>query len=212
MATEAQIAANRRNAALSTGPKSLQGKGKSRENALRHGLRATQVVALGEDGDDFAAYHAELSEALLPQDAFEAALVRRLALLSWRLDRLCRIEAAYLNADADYRARHGDGKPDAHNWPFQMPDFARYEASLDRAFKRTLTMLEQHQAARRRDALAVDTSAPPPGAVPGEGAAQNVFLPNEPNFGAPLPSPHPLADPSAPSGAGRGDTIQRESG
>jgi hypothetical protein len=38
MATEKQIAANRRNAARSTGPRTTLGKGRSRMNALRHGL------------------------------------------------------------------------------------------------------------------------------------------------------------------------------
>lgn len=38
MATDKQIAANRRNAARSTGPRSLRGKAKSRMNAFRHGL------------------------------------------------------------------------------------------------------------------------------------------------------------------------------
>ncbi len=44
MATEKQIEANKRNAALSTGPKSEQGKAQSRANALTHGLTAKIVV------------------------------------------------------------------------------------------------------------------------------------------------------------------------
>jgi hypothetical protein len=38
MASERQIAANRRNAKKSTGPRSAGGKARSRRNALRHGL------------------------------------------------------------------------------------------------------------------------------------------------------------------------------
>ena len=38
MATERQIEANRRNAKLSSGPSSLEGKSRSRLNATKHGL------------------------------------------------------------------------------------------------------------------------------------------------------------------------------
>lgn len=50
MASERQIAANRRNAAKSTGPRSAGGKQRSRQNAVRHGLfsLATRISALEE--------------------------------------------------------------------------------------------------------------------------------------------------------------------
>ena len=49
MASEKQIAANRRNAGRSTGPKTADGKGRVRLNALKHGLTAATVVLPGED-------------------------------------------------------------------------------------------------------------------------------------------------------------------
>ncbi len=50
-ASEAQILANRRNAALSTGPTSAEGKERSRRNALKHGLAATVVVPEEQVGE-----------------------------------------------------------------------------------------------------------------------------------------------------------------
>ncbi len=44
MATEKQIAANRRNAQKSTGPKSDAGKAKAKFNALKHGMTADTAV------------------------------------------------------------------------------------------------------------------------------------------------------------------------
>jgi hypothetical protein len=44
MSTERQIESNRRNSKLSTGPKSPEGKAKSRVNALKHGLAADTLV------------------------------------------------------------------------------------------------------------------------------------------------------------------------
>lgn len=48
MASERQIAANRRNALKSTGPRSRAGKAKVAANALRHGLAARRFVTAHE--------------------------------------------------------------------------------------------------------------------------------------------------------------------
>jgi len=44
MSSEKKIAASRRNALKSTGPRTREGKAVSRLNALRHGLRASKTI------------------------------------------------------------------------------------------------------------------------------------------------------------------------
>jgi hypothetical protein len=104
MASEAQIEANRRNALFSTGPRTADGKSVSRGNALRHGLAAHQVVAFDERHADFAAFYDDMRVALAPADAFEEALVERIAIASWRLRRVWRAEAVAINNEAERRA------------------------------------------------------------------------------------------------------------
>jgi hypothetical protein len=51
MTTERQIASNQRNALLSTGPTTPEGKARSRANALKHGLAAETLVIDGLEAD-----------------------------------------------------------------------------------------------------------------------------------------------------------------
>lgn len=75
MASERQIAANRRNATMSTGPQSEGGKRRSSQNSRTHGLFAAQVVGPGEDREAYQAFHDDLYEDLNPVGAMEEQLV-----------------------------------------------------------------------------------------------------------------------------------------
>ena len=100
MSSFRQIAANRRNAQLSTGPVTEEGKRRSRRNALRHGLTAETVVGALEDAEDYAAFEMAVTADFDAQSAVERELVLRLASLLWRLRRASAIEAGLFNIQA----------------------------------------------------------------------------------------------------------------
>ena len=70
-----QIEANRRNAQLSTGPVTEEGKKKSRQNAVRHGLTAETVIDALEDAEDYAAFEMAVTADYDAQSAVERELV-----------------------------------------------------------------------------------------------------------------------------------------
>src|SRR5664279_3770431 len=92
MATEKQIAANRRNARKSTGPRTERGKERSRQNAFRHGLTAQTVISIVENADEYTDLETLIIADYEPQTTIERVLVERLASLLWRLRRAVTIE------------------------------------------------------------------------------------------------------------------------
>src|SRR6201998_4344177 len=95
-----QIEANRRNAQLSTGPVSEEGKRKSRQNAVRHGLTAETVIDALEDAEDYAAFEMAVTADYDAQSTVERELVLRLASLLWRLRRATAIESGLFKITA----------------------------------------------------------------------------------------------------------------
>ncbi len=98
MATEAQIEANRRNAERSTGPRTAAGKAVVAQNAVKHGLLGEQVVVEGEDRARYARHRDEMLRALGPLEEVEITLAERLIGLSWRLQRVQRLQVQAFEA------------------------------------------------------------------------------------------------------------------
>jgi hypothetical protein len=100
MTSFAQFEANRRNALRSTGPKTEEGKRRSRTNAVRHGLTAETVIASLEDAEDYKAFEATIIADYHAETAVARELVLRLASLLWRLRRATGIETDLLEIQA----------------------------------------------------------------------------------------------------------------
>src|SRR4051812_42944250 len=95
-----QIEANRRNARRSTGPNTDEGKLRSRQNAVRHGLTAETVISALENADDYQAFEATIIADYDAQSAVERELVLRLASLLWRIRRATTMETGLFKIQA----------------------------------------------------------------------------------------------------------------
>jgi hypothetical protein len=96
-----QIEANRLNALKSTGPKTDDGKRRSRRNALRHGFTAETVIEPLEHAQEYRAFEDAIVSEYLPQTPVEQELVHRLASVFWRLRRATSIETGLLRMQSE---------------------------------------------------------------------------------------------------------------
>ena len=88
-----RIAANRRNAKRSTGPRTVAGKKRASRNAIKHGLCSPCACLPGECSATYATFCREIEEELQPRTAMQHALLPHIANLMWRINRLPRAQA-----------------------------------------------------------------------------------------------------------------------
>jgi hypothetical protein len=98
--SDQQLAANRANATLSTGPRTQEGKAASSRNSLSHGLCSTRlVVFLWESQQDLDHLRASFHARFRPLDRSEVELVDRLVDSTWRRKRILAIESTLFDLD-----------------------------------------------------------------------------------------------------------------
>ncbi len=171
MATDKQIAANRRNAQKSTGPRTDETKEISKGNAWKHGLAATTMLFCPRRHEDWAAFQEMrngLMESWQPVGMKESQLVEMIAGAYARMQRLEKIESGYMDgALATMQRRFGITAAatdeddfgsgivmgnDKHQLTFETLDRYRKNAWLD--YERAVRRLEVMQKARREQAIA----------------------------------------------------------
>ncbi len=160
MASQAQIDANRRNAAKSTGPRTPQGKRISSRNSLVHGLTSGEALLPGESPEDIRDLQAQFMAEWNPLGPTEESLVQRMVSAPWRLRRFSGVEAGIFNlafeTDPLPQKFNRNGRGDPKAWAFyvstrlgdQFGRLARYENHLQREFLRSLNELKKLQAGR----------------------------------------------------------------
>jgi hypothetical protein len=138
MTSWAQFQTNRRNALRSSGPRTEEGKNRSRINAVRHGLTAETVIGALEDAEDYKAFEAAVVADYDARTAVERELVLRLASLLWRLRRSIGIETDLLQSQAEVIQEERGAIRPAHSGQAQIcPGNAMLSHARDRSTDQT---------------------------------------------------------------------------
>ncbi len=145
-----------------TGPRTPEGKQRTRLNALRHGLTGHTVVIPSDDLPAYKKFCAEFFTHYSPAGPVERQLVQTIADTSWRLNRITAMEESSLSLSA---VRHDDeftttddrcANAMAAALAFEehvnksVGNLSIYEQRLSRQLERTLKLIDQTQSARKQ--------------------------------------------------------------
>ncbi len=145
--SSARAEASRKNGAKSRGPKSPEGKARSAQNALKHGLRAERFLVLPEeDATEFKAFAAALLVDLAPVGALQAVLAERAVSAAWRLARADRIESELFEEHHIPTGTLGLGLIRDGNGTRSFDTLLRYRGAALAEFTRCLRTLQALQA------------------------------------------------------------------
>jgi len=155
MATEAQIAANPRNAESSTGPRTKEGKSRASRNAVTFGIYSAADFVRPEDTRLYHLFCENFQKELAPKGRFEQTLVAEIIHAAWRFRRCSVIES---NMDSQL-----DPMVDPTNAPTQHA-VDRARAQAHRNLQRATAELRRLQTERqlRRECLSSEAPNPEP--------------------------------------------------
>ncbi len=147
MSTEAQIAANRANSQLSTGPKSEEGKAASSQNNFRHGFTGVFAILPWEKKEDFDNLLGELRAEHQPATITETLLVEKMAQSYWlsqRAIKLQQISCFHDETDSPEREK-------------KLALYLRYQTTHDRNFHKSLNDLLKLRAEKRKTEIGFES-------------------------------------------------------
>lgn len=125
----------------STGPRTLEGKARSSQNALKHGFRASKPenAVPDEMHQEYKSLRDELIDTYRPEGPTESALLDLVILATWQLRRIHQLEIfAPLSFDPDV-------DPSSFGQHLRL---ARYRASYERMLHNNIKLLKEIQNQR----------------------------------------------------------------
>jgi hypothetical protein len=155
----AQLAANRANAQLSTGPRTAAGLAKSSQNAVKSALTGRTVLLPTDDVQEYSTFLAGFQSDLQPLGQLETELVQIIVDCFWRLRRIQALEFA-LYAHGHSQFEHAfDDQPEENRsgmillqthmtYEKQFRNWQIQEARLDRKKMKAMSELNRLQAER----------------------------------------------------------------
>ncbi len=179
--SQAQVDANRRNAKYGHGPNTPRGKGRSSQNALRHGLAGRIVVLPTEDMEAYNAFSKELIDSLNPANPMERQLAQTVSDTQWRLNRARTYEDGMLALGPDpalsaqYSGADGNfGRADTPEMHSALTaanvfrensktfvNLSLYEQRLSRAHKDAFRQLRELQPERKTMEMRLSAASAP---------------------------------------------------
>jgi hypothetical protein len=191
MRTPAQIEASRLNGAKSHGPTTPEGKQRSSQNAVKHGLTARTVVLCAESHELFEQLEQDYIDSLQPSTILELHLVQRIAVAEWRLRRAWAVSTAITdkclddhkaqddreNGDCDNDYRIGLNQQRVSK---ELASVERAEARFERTQARALAEFHRLRKIRPPEAEPIQVSRPDV-STSGRDPAQYTSDPNQSN-------------------------------
>ncbi len=110
--SEKRLAANRANAKKSTGPRTPEGKRRSSQNSLEHGVLANAILIEGESKEGFLHLCQAYAREYNPQTPTEQALVNKAVTSQWRALRAASLESAAIKREMRLQAESTDQEDD----------------------------------------------------------------------------------------------------
>ncbi len=139
--------ASRHNGAKSRGPTTPEGKSKSSQNALKHGLGSRSLVLASESPILFAEYKDHYWKHFRPRNLVEADLVIEMVGARWRLRRIWSHETALLDTEIDKRLPP-DPDPDDPGIDVLVEQALAFKTLADES--NSLEMLHRYETRYRR--------------------------------------------------------------